>query len=195
MVTVNAAEHVGEVIESSTSYFTAQASELNGAPGFGTFVKTTTDPVSFGLVYDIRTQSVDANRKPTAYGMTEEELRREQPQIFELLRTEFDAVIVGHQGDRGPLQILPLQPPGIHTFCYACDDREVKALTGNGDFVRSILAGTQLPTDELIIASVRTAWAVRGYDMAYLVTLGKELSRLIRDDYERLSSLIRRISQ
>ena len=127
--------------------------------------------------------------------MTEEELRREQPQIFELLRTEFDAVIVGHQGDRGPLQILPSQPPGIHTFCYACDDREVKALTANGDFVRSILAGTQVPTDELIIASVRTAWAVRGYDMAYLVTLGKELSRLIRDDYERLSSLIRRISQ
>jgi hypothetical protein len=40
METVTAAEHVGEVIESSTSTFTAQARELNGAPGFGTFVKT-----------------------------------------------------------------------------------------------------------------------------------------------------------
>ena len=187
--------HVGEVIESSTSAFTAQASELNGAPGFGTFVKTQTTTVSYGLVHDIRTQSADANRKPTAYGMTEAELRREQPQIFELLKTEFDAVIVGHAGERGPLQLLPPQPPGIHSFCYACDEREVKALTANGDFVRTILGGSQLQSDELIIASVRNAWAVRGFDMAYLVTLGKELSRLIRDDYERLSSLIRRISQ
>ena len=195
MAVAEAIEHVGEVIESSTSSFTAQARELNGAPGFGTFVKTNTAPVAYGLVYDIRTQSADANRKPTAYGMTEQELRREQPQIFELLKTEFDAVIVGHAGERGPLQILPPQPPGIHSFCHACDEREVKALTAHGDFVRTILGGSQLPSDELIIASVRNAWAVRGFDMAYLVTLGKELSRLIRDDYERLSSLIRRISQ
>ena len=187
--------HAGEVIESSTSYFTAQACELNGAPGFGTFVKTQTPTVSYGLVYDSRTQSADANRKPTAYGMTEAELRREQPQIFELLKTEFDTVIVGHAGERGPLQILPPQPPGIHSFCYACSEKEVKALTENGDFVRTILGGSQMPNDELIIASVRNAWEVRGYDMAYLVKLGKELSRLIRDDYERLSSLIRRISQ
>ena len=189
------ASYVGEVIESSTSTFTAQARELNGAPGFGDFVKTETMPTSFGLVYDIRTQSADANRKPTAYGMTEGELRREQPQIFELLRTEFDVVIVGHEGDRGPLQILPSQPPGIHSFCHACSQREVKALSENGDFVRMIIGATQVPTDDLIIASVRNAWAVRAFDTAYLVTLGKELSRLIRDDYERLSSLIRRISQ
>jgi hypothetical protein len=195
MAIATEAQHIGEVIESSTSRFTAQACELNQAPGFGTFVKTGNGPVAYGLVFDIRTQSADTNRKPTAYGMTEEELRREQPQIFELLRTEFDAVIVGHSGDKGPLQILPPQPPGIHSFCYPCSEREVKVLTGNGDYVRTILGGSQLPSDDLIIASVRTAWAVRGFDMAYLVTLGKELSRLIRDDYERLSSLIRRISQ
>ena len=103
--------------------------------------------------------------------------------------------IVGHAGDRGPLQILPPQPPGIHSFCYTCDEREVKTLTENGDYVRSILGGSNLPSDDLIIASVRNAWEARGFDMAYLVKLGKELSRLIRDDYERLSSLIRRISQ
>ncbi len=195
MPTVSVGEHIGEVIESSTSLFTAQACELNGAPGFGTFVKTGTRPTAYGLVYDIRTQSADTNRKPTAYGMTEAELRREQPQIFELLKTEFDALIVGHAGDRGPLQILPPQPPGIHSFCYTCDEREVKTLTENGDYVRSILGGSNLPSDDLIIASVRNAWEARGFDMAYLVKLGKELSRLIRDDYERLSSLIRRISQ
>jgi hypothetical protein len=71
--------------------------------------------------------------------MTEDELRREQSQIFELLRTEFDVVIVGHSGDRGPVQILPPQPPGIHAFCYVCDEREVKALTTNGDYLWTLM--------------------------------------------------------
>ena len=71
--------------------------------------------------------------------MTEDELRRPQPQIFELLRTEFDVVIVGHSGDRGPVQILSPQPLGIYAFCYACDEREVKALTTNGDYLRTLM--------------------------------------------------------
>ena len=64
----------------------------------------------------------------------------------------------------------------------------------NGDFLRSILCGNRLPADDLIIASVRNAWAARAFDMPYLVSLGKDLCRLIRDDYDRLSSIMRRIS-
>ena len=71
----------------------------------------------------------------------------------------------------------------------------MKALTDSGDFLRCILQGSRLPTDDLIIASVRNAWHARAYDMQYLVKLGKDLCRLIRDDYDRLSSIMRRISQ
>jgi hypothetical protein len=42
---------------------------------------------------------------------------------------------------------------------------------------------------------VRHAWAARAFDMPYLVGIGKDLCRLIRDDYDRLSSIMRRISQ
>jgi hypothetical protein len=53
MVAAAEIERIGEVIESSKPRFTAQACELNGAPGFGTFVKTYTPSVSYGLVFDI----------------------------------------------------------------------------------------------------------------------------------------------
>ena len=188
-------EYIGEVIESSTSQFLAESRELNGSPPFGSFVKTGSEPNVYGLVFNVSTHSIEPNRRPTAYGKTEHELRMEQPQIFELLKTEFEAVIVGHRDERGPRQVLPPQPPGIHSFVHPCTEAEVKALTGNGDFMRSVLNGCRLPTDDLIIASVRNAWQARGYDMPYLVALGKDLCRLIRDDYDRLSSIMRRISQ
>ena len=85
----------------------------------------------------------------------------EQPQIFELLKTEFEAVTIGHGDERGPRQVLPPQPPHIHSFVHPCTEAEVKALTGNGDFLRSILNGRRLPADDLIIAAVRNAWHAR----------------------------------
>ena len=48
--------------------------------------------------------------------------------------------------------------------------------------------------DDLIIAAVRNAWHARAFEMPYMVSLGKDLCRLVRDDYDRLSSIMRRIS-
>ena len=189
------AEHVGEVIESSTSQFLTESRELNGAPPFGSFVKTAPESVIYGLVYNASTRSIEPNRRATAYGKTEDELRMEQPQIFELLKTEFEAATIGYLAEEGTRQVLPPHPPHIHSFVYPCTEAEVKALTGNGDFLRSILSSPRLPADDLIIAAVRNAWHARSYDMPYLVSLGKDLCRLVRDDYDRLSSLMRRISE
>ena len=187
--------YIGEVIESSTSQFLAESRELNGAPPFGSFVKAGLEPNIYGVVFNVCTHSLEPNRRPTAYGKTEQELRMEQPQIFELLKTEFEAVIVGYRAEDGPRQVLPPQPPNIHGFVHPCNESEVKALTENGDFLRSILGCARLPADDLIVASVRNAWQARAFDMPYLVSLGKDLCRLIRDDYDRLSSIMRRISQ
>ncbi len=187
--------HVGEVIESSTSRFLAESRELNGSPPFGSFVKTEPDPAIFGLVHNVSTHSMEPNRRPTAYGKTEHELRMEQPQIFELLKTEFEAAVVGFRDDREVQQVLPPQPPRIHSFVLHCTEAEIKGLTGNGDFLRTIVGAPRLPVDDLMIAAIRNAWKARAYDMAYLVSLGKDLCRLVRDDYDRLSSILRRVAQ
>ena len=74
----------------------------------------------------VRTR-LNPNRRATAYGLTEQQLREEQPQIFELLKTEFEAVIIGYGDDKGPQQVLPPQPPGIHSFVFPCSESEIKA--------------------------------------------------------------------
>jgi len=186
-------DYIGEVVESSTAEFVAESRVLHCAPPFGSFVKVPSEITIFGLVFNVVTRSIEPNRRPSAYGMTEEELRSEQPQIFELLRTEFHVFTVGYGDESGIKQILPPSPPPIHSFVYLCSSEEVRDFTSNYDFLRVLVSNSRTPPDELIIAAVRNALRARGADGDYVVQVGKELSKLIRDDYDRLRSIIRRI--
>ena len=203
-----AAAGLGEVIESSTTRLVAQARRLHGSPDFGAFVRVQSDderPI-VGVVHQASTQSAEPNRRPTAYGKTEAELRREQPQIFELLRTQFEVFVLGTFDGDAFVHLFPPQPARIHSFVQACDDGQVRAVTEDPQYLRSLLQAPGLPTDELLLASLRHALRARGVAAgqasgqdgreaaAYLARMGSELSRLLRDDYDRLSSLIRRLS-
>jgi hypothetical protein len=189
-------DYIAEVVESSTAEIVAECRALNASPPFGTFVRIVSEPVSFGAVFNIATRSLDPTRRPTAYGKTEEELRLEQPQIFELLRTEFHAVLVGFQEGKTMRQSLPPQPPRLHSFVYASDKEEVRAFTSSPDYLRILLnASGQTSSNELIIAACRAALTAHDNDPTYLIGIGKELSRLLPRDYERLNAIVRRIAQ
>ena len=187
-------DYVGEVVESSTAEALAQARELNCAPSFGRFVLIESAVPAVGIVFNVATQSVEPNRRPAAYGKTERELRLEQPQIFELLRTHFHILIVGHLDRGAPVPVLPPHPAPIHCFVYECDDALVRACTEDDEFLRNIINTSGLPADQLLIATLRNALQVRGDSREYLVTMGKALSRLLQEDYNRLRSVIRRIA-
>ncbi|MDY0093834.1 MAG: hypothetical protein RBT80_14165 [Candidatus Vecturithrix sp.] len=187
-------EYIAEVIESSTTEFVAQTRELHGSPPFGAFVKAGTSPVSFAMIYNISTGSTDLNRRPVAYGKTEEELRKEQPQVFELLRTEIRAKIIGYADDWGVQQLLPPQPPKLHSFVFICTPEEVQALTRRFEYFRTLLGVSGTLSDELLIAAIQqTCGCQPESSHACLIRAGKELSRLLRDDYDRLESILRRI--
>ncbi|MBD3307831.1 hypothetical protein GF339_15470 [candidate division KSB3 bacterium] len=188
-------EYIAEVIESSTTEFTAQTRELDGSPPFGAFVKVGTTLQSMAMIYQIATGSADLNRRPIAYGKTEEELRREQPQIFELLRTEISAKIVGYWDEHGMKQTLPPQPPRLHSFVYPCPLEEVQAFTAQFDYLRTLAGIGGTLSDELLIAAIQQTCRSRGTAAReWLIRSGKELSRLLRDDYDRLESILRRIA-
>ncbi len=185
--------HAGEVIESSTVEFTVESRVLNGSPPFGSYVKIDSYPVVYALVYSVVTHSIEPNRRPTAYGKTEDELRLEQPQIFELLRTEFTALIIGYRDDSGIHQCLPPQPPRIHGFAHFCSADEIAEFTEKSHYLRPVFSQTRVPSDELTIAAVRNAYHARGDNGHYLVRAGKEVARLLKDDYDRLHSILERI--
>ncbi|MEX0998834.1 MAG: hypothetical protein WD000_02580 [Thermodesulfobacteriota bacterium] len=186
-------EHIGEVIESSTKGYVAQSPKVGQSPTFGTFVKTDSTPVVYGLVYEIITQSSEPGRKPAAYDMSIDELKREQPQIFELLKTEFHVLTIAHaQSKEIKFTLSPLPPP-IHSFVLECTDKEKKELSEQDFFLRTIMSSSNVPLDDLIISSLSNASKIRKNDDEYIVRMGKSLSRYFKDDYERLSSILRRI--
>jgi hypothetical protein len=146
------------------------------------------------MIYEISTGSTELNRRPVAYGKTEEELKNEQPQIFELLRTEIKAKIVGYYDDSETRQLVPPQPPNLHSFVYSCTPAEVQNFTNRFDYFRTLVGIGGTLADELLIAAIQQTCGSRVNSARYcLIQAGKELARLFRDDYDRLESILRRI--
>ncbi len=225
----------GEVIEASTTRFTAQcpSERLHLPPDFGAFVKilppgakppfvpdalpdlhaareidpfadplpasaraldTAADGTLYALVYFALTGSIEPGRRAAAYGLEEDELHRQQPQIVALLATEFSALHVGYAQDGRIRSHLPPRPPRLHARVWECTPAEVCALTEDTDFLRPLLVPTgEVSPDELIAACLRSAYLYRDRDTAYLVRMGKQLAMLLREDPERLTALLRKL--
>lgn len=151
----------------------------------------TPDEVLYALVYSASTGSFEPGRRPTAYGLDEDQLRAEQPQIFDLLATEFSALHVGY-AQKGVLRPnLPPRPPRLHAFVRLCTDQEICVLTESPELLRRLLKSAGLiDQDELIAACLRHAYLCRGEDFDFLVRAGKQLANCLRDDPERLSALL-----
>ncbi|MEW6146094.1 MAG: HAS-barrel domain-containing protein [Thermodesulfobacteriota bacterium] len=185
--------YIGEVVESGTKGFIARSPRVGEAPSFGSFVRTDAGSPVYGLVYEIITGSREPGRKPDAYDMSIEELRREQPQIFELLKTEFHVLTLGYlEAGKIRFALSPLPPP-IHSFVYECTDEEKEALSSEDFFLRAIISSPNVPADDLIISSLLGAQRARKNDRDFMVRMGKSLSRYLKDDYERLASILRRL--
>ena len=151
----------------------------------------------FALVCHARMSSLDPTRRAAALGYADEaELLAHQPQLAELITTEFSGLLVAFSDEGGRLRRhLPARPPKIHSRVCACQDDEVRAVTADLRFLRPILspAGGNLPAvpqDELIAAALRTAWRAQGGDQSYLLNAGKKLLELLSDDYDRLQAIM-----
>src|SRR5690242_8929873 len=124
-------KRIGEVITSSTTHLVAQALRapeenltMPKAPPFGSFVRVALEEGAqeiYGVVYHVETTSIDAAHRPVALNLSRQELREQQPQIFELLRTDFSVVVTGFREGGRYHQYLPPFPPQVHDFVYACE--------------------------------------------------------------------------
>lgn len=195
---------LGEVISASVTELVAQCWQVDDAdglphsrkPDFGSYLRVECNESQFdviAVVYNVLTGPQDSVHKPAALGLSRERLKVEQPHIFALLRTEVHAVIVGYvQGDR-VFQHLPPQPPEVHDFVYPATNEQVEMLTEEFDFLRLVSTVSAVPSDELLAAAIREAYAKRNKDYAFLVAAGQALSNLLRSDYDRLVCVLRKI--
>ncbi|WP_322490474.1 HAS-barrel domain-containing protein [Chloroflexus sp.] len=203
MTTVPQNGRIGEVIESSTTNFRAATYALLESPPFGALVRATTRDANvqvYGLVYDIHTGSREPGGRAIVRGRTysgrylyDDEIYRAHPDLSEVLQTEFAALTVGYVVHGRLLQRLPPQPPPVHYSVYPCTDAELVMFGEQLDFLRTVLLAPGVPGDEVLTAAVRSIAAARRDGPAYLVRVGRELARLFKEDYDRLTVLLHRI--
>lgn len=193
-------EHIGEVIEAHSMGFRFQLkpSDMDSQkdlPALGSLVKVHLQERAhhvLGLVYHVETKSIDSIHRPVALNMTRQELREQQPQIFDLLKTDVLALTLGYQEGRTYFQYLPPYPPLIHDFVYACTPDEIHDFTERLIFLRTLLSNPNTH-DEVIAAFLRHSYQMRKHDQVFLKKAGQELSRLLKDDYDRLVSIVQRL--
>ncbi len=204
--------HIGEVIETATTHYTAQCLEpedlkFPSMPPFGSWVKSFDEESGnkiFAVVTYVTTSPIDSVHRARALGLSLEELREQQPQIFAMLKTEFKAAIVGYElasnnktdgfSDETKIyQYLPPRPPQIHQGVYRCSAEEVINFTTELDFLRTLLQVKDIPVESLAAASIREVYRLRQANREWLVKVGRTLSTLLRDDYDRLRYILSQI--
>jgi len=191
-------QRAGEVIEASTTDFTAECYELYQLPPLGSLVKTVDLSVElYGIVYHATTTSIEPGRRPIARGKdeaSEEEIYRSSPQLMKLLRSEFSALVVGHKQDDRLYHYLPPKPARIHGFVYLCSPDEVREFSQSFDFL-GVLIATHLPVsvEEVVAASLRNMSQAHEDSHEFLVTAGKELTLLLGSEFSRLRAILGRI--
>jgi hypothetical protein len=192
-------KHIAEVVATSTTEFLAQCLEPENLdfplmPAFGSWVKSqqdeNSDIIAFGVVYHATTTPIDSVHRAVALGLSLQELREQQPQIFAMLRSEIKVILLGFSSVGNIYQHLPAQPPQIHQAVYGCEENEIERFTEELNFLRTLVQMTNAPVDELIAAVLRNVYQVRKCDRNWLVQSGRKLSLLLKDDYDRLGAIL-----
>lgn len=200
--------HIAEVIETATTEFLAQCLDPEDLsfpvmPPFGSWVKSVDEESGnqvYAVVYHATTLPIDSVHRARALGLSLQDLREQQPQIFAMLKTEFRAAIVGfEQGKKATrssvtvYQYLPPRPPQIHQAVYLCESEAIIHFSEQLDFLRTLLQVNGAPVEALTAAAIREIYQLRKADRNWLVKAGRTLSVLLKDDYDRLRFILSQI--
>ena len=204
-------DRIAEVIETATTEFLAECLEPEDLsfpemPPFGSWIKSVDEESGnkiIAVVTYVTTSPIDSVHRARALGLSLAELREQQPQIFAMLKTEFKAAIIGFEtpkssnGSKEQLgrvyQYLPPRPPQIHQAVYRCQPEEIIHFTQQLDFLRTLLQVSNIPVESLTAAAIREIYHLRNADRNWLVQVGRTLSILLKDDYDRLRYILSQI--
>lgn len=200
--------HIAEVIETTTTEFLAQCLEPEDLsfppmPPFGSWVCSIDEESGnqiYAVVYYATTMPIDSVHRAVALGLSLQDLREEQPQIFAMLKTEFRAAIVGFEQpshtqsfSQRVYQYLPPRPPQIHQAVYRCEPETIVKFTEDLDFLQTLLSIKGAPIESLTAAAIREVYQLRKADRKWLIKAGRTLSLLLKDDYDRLRFILSQV--
>ena len=191
---------IGEIVESTSTEFTAECYELNAIPALGSLVKVTEPKVEIlGIVCQSGTAGIEPGRRPVARGKdedSEEAVYQSSPQLMKLLRSEFQVLVVGHKLDGKIYYYVPPKPAHIHAFVYVCSAEEIQQFSRSFDFLSLLVNNRlQIPLEELTAAALREMSKGQSDPHTFLVAAGKSLTSILSGDYHRLKTILARLKQ
>ena len=184
-----------EVLESSLHTWKAQSWRWDNFPQFGSLVTITTpERTVFGIVYQIQTGSLDQARSPFPFGKTEEELLREQPQIFAFLQTTFQCLTVGYLQNGKILYQWAPEPPKIHAFVSQATPEQYEQFFASEQYIHILFGISQqvLNLDELFLAILKKLFDQKMLTQPHLCRFIETFSLLTGNDYRRLKLFLQR---
>lgn len=190
---------IGEVVASSTSEFTVHCYRLYDTPPLGSLVRAGSDAITYGVIGEISTNSLDPGRRTIAVGEraeSETEVYKDNPQLNRLLSTELRCMVAGHKiEDQIRHHLAPL-PPRIHAFVYTCCYDELRAFSESLEFLQLLVSAPFGSTDDVISSFLRLASQAQPEAEAenFLLKVGKQLAKLLSGDSQRLSAILRRLA-
>jgi len=199
-----------EIIESSLHVWLAQSWQWNQPPDYGSLVTVPQEGMTLiGLVYEVGTGSMDPTRYPFAYQKTQEELLKEQPQIFEFLKTTFSCLVLGYHPASGvaPKErrlnqdrmryITPSQPATIHSFVHPITDDLNRQFFANDQYIHRIFGlGNKINNiDELLLALISRQVVNKLMNQEKIMQFMDTYSLLTGNDYRRIKLFLQRVER
>ena len=183
------------MIESSLTHFKAQSWERSCVPPFGSLVVIEqTSFVFYALVHQSFTGTDGAIYAVQAYGKTEQELKREQPQIFELLKTTFTALIIAYKQDNNIKYTCAPVPAQMHAFVREATDEEYTLFAHDHEYLSVLFGQAQhINIDELILAFLDILQQKKITTESDLIALLRTYALLCGNDYRRMRFLAQRL--
>lgn len=189
-------DYFGEVIESSLTGWIAQSWSWDTFPAFGSFVAIESKKRTiFGIVHQVQTGSMDPIRYPFPYKKTEEELLKEQPQIFEFLKTTFSCIAIGYQEKKRITYHLAPEPPKIHAFVAYPPAEISKIFFASNKYLHLLFThSTQIfNMDELLLALLNQYKHLTIITPEKINTFMHTYSLLTGNDYRRIKLFLQRV--
>lgn len=189
-------KYFAEVIESSLTGWLAQSWAWDTFPEFGSFVAIEGKKRTiFGIVHQVQTGSMDPVRYPFPYQKTEEELLKEQPQIFEFLKTTFSCITIGYQEKKSISYLIAPEPPKIHAFIMHPDTELSKFFFASNKYLHLLFTHSAqiFNMDELILALFKQYKDLNILTSEKIGIFMQTYSLLIGNDYRRIKLFLQRV--
>lgn len=186
---------IGRVLRASTRGFDCgtHSRDIGDWHNFGTFVKASianqSQVIVVGLIYKVEIKDDQLISELVMGDYVPDNILRDQ-RDNRMIPVEVKVLSVGYWSNGRAFHSMPPRPPMSLSDVRQCTPEEVRLFTQRVDYVRLVLGASEVPSDDLVGASLRLASECHENTDTFLIEAGRQLARELSGDLKRLSHVL-----